>query len=122
MPKKRKRKPPKKPKRQSKFVSRPAAPQSPSFDKLRKTLRQMTPHIQAAGFNNFVLVGYRRVPENERHKFGGAEEIPFYFYNFPGLEPAGALMDWAAEDVKNRIVEQALKGPPPEKKKEEKDE
>lgn len=112
MAKKRKKKP-SQPTRQSKFASRPSAIQAPSFEKLQKLLTQMTPHIQAAGFNNFVLLGYRRVPENEKEKFGGAAEVPFYFYNFPHLEEAGAIVDWAAEDVKRKIVAKAAQGPPP---------
>lgn len=117
---KKRRKKPTQPTRQSKFASRPSAVQAPSFEKLQKLLRQMTPHIQAAGFNNFVLLGYRRIPENEKSKFGGADEVPFYFYNFPHLEEAGAIVDWAAEDVKRKIVEMASRPPPATEEKESK--
>jgi len=102
-------------KRQSKFASKPSPPQSPSFEKIQKLLRQMTPHIQAVGFSNFVLVGYRRIPANEQEKYGGATEAPFYFYNFPHLEEAGAILDWASEDAKRKIVEKAMQTPPPKK-------
>lgn len=123
MPKKKiNRKAPRPQKRQSKFASRPATMQSPSFEKLQKVLGQMTPHIQAAGFNGFVLVGYRRIPEGERKNYKGADEVPFYFYNFPHLEEAGALIDWASEDVRLKIVNKASQGPPPTPPEKEKDE
>jgi hypothetical protein len=96
--------------------------QSPSFDKIQKLLRQMTPHIQAAGFNNFVLLGYRRIPEHEREKYKGAAESPFYFYNFQRLEEAGAIVDWAADDIKKRVTQAAMRTPPPKEDKEDKEE
>lgn len=79
-------------------------PQSPDYDQLAKALRELVPNLCNGAFNNFVLVGYRRVPESEAVKYGGQTEVPFYFYHFQDLFPAGALVDWAAEDVKERLV------------------
>ena len=85
-------------------ITAPGKPQEPTYEELSKKLRELVPLLANTAFNNFILIGYRRLPESERDKFDGAEEAPFYFYYFPQLFPAGALIEWTKEDVLKRLL------------------
>jgi len=85
----------------------PPQPKTPTYEELRTWLSEITPQITHKAFENFVVVGYRRVPEEERDKYDGQEVVPFYFHNFPRLFDVGALLNWANEDVKKQMVEAA---------------
>ena len=104
---------PRKPSSQSKFATRPARMQSPSRVKLQKLFHQMAPHIRAMGFNNVVLVGYRRVPEHEREQHKGAEEVPDILSDFPDPFCAVSLLNWAKENGERRLIQMAAETPPP---------
>jgi len=90
--------------RSSKFTRLPGKQLAPTYEELTRELKKLVPHLEQNGFNNFVLIGYRRVPESERVKYGGAEEAPFYFYYFPQLFPAGAVVEWALTDIQDRLI------------------
>jgi hypothetical protein len=83
----------------------PPKPKTPTYDELRTWLSELTPQLAHNAFENFVVVGYRRVPEEERAKYDGQEVVPFYFYDFPRMFDVGALLNWASEDVKKKMVE-----------------
>ena len=90
------------------FLHPQKKPQEPTYEELAASLRALVPNMVNGAFTGFVIVGYRRVPLAERPKYGGQEEVPFYFYHFQELFPAGALMDWSAEDIKARLVTAAM--------------
>ena len=104
----------------SKFLKLPVKDLAPEYDELTKDLRALVPNIKKNAFNNFLLIGYRRLPESERQRYGGAEEAPFYFYAFDQLFPAGAVTEWVLEDIKQRIL-QAQAQKVAEQKKQEKE-
>tara|TARA_R110000824_G_scaffold142615_1_gene309855 strand:+ start:120 stop:542 length:423 start_codon:yes stop_codon:yes gene_type:complete len=83
----------------------PPQPKTPTYEELRTWLSELTPQLAHNAFENFVVVGYRRVPEEERDKYDGQEVVPFYFYDFPRMFDVGALLNWASEDVKKKMVE-----------------
>jgi hypothetical protein len=86
-------------------ASLPPQPKAPTYEELRTWLSEITPQITHNAFENFVVVGYRRIPETERDRYDGQEVVPFYFHNFPRLFDVGALLQWADEDVKKKMVE-----------------
>jgi hypothetical protein len=105
----------------SKFASRPAAPKAPSRDKLRKLFREMVPHIRAMGFNNVVLVGYRRVPGHEQQVTRGADEVPEILHDFRDPFQATALLNWAYDSGERSLISMAASMPPPEPEEKEKE-
>ena len=87
----------------------PPQPRAPTYEELRTWLSEITPQITLNAFENFVIVGYRRIPETERDRYSDQEVVPLYFHNFPRLFDVGALLQWADEDVKKQMVEATVK-------------
>ena len=72
----------------------------PSYVELNELMERDQPRMQEY-FNAYIVIGLRKVPEKDRDKHQGAEEVPFwYLYGTPSI--AGGLADWAATDIKLR--------------------
>jgi hypothetical protein len=91
---------------QRKKAPRPIKLQNPSREKLQKLFAQLVPQLRAIGFNNLVLVGYRRTSETEKEMVR-ADEIPDILSDFPDPFQAVALLNWAKEHGEETLIRMA---------------
>jgi len=89
----------------SRLLDLPATPQYPTYEVLSKALKDLGPHLTHGGFNEFVIVGFRRVPPAEQAKAGGQTEMPYYF-QYGNPINIGSLLEWANKDLKNKHVKE----------------
>lgn len=100
-----KSKKPRKP-RQRKRAPRSIKLQNPSREKLQKLFAQLVPQLRAIGFNNLVLVGYRRTSEQEKEKLG-EDEVPDILSDFQDPFQAVSLLNWAKEHGQETLIRMA---------------
>lgn len=71
-----------------------------NFEQLNALMEQDQKRMKEH-FNAYIVIGLRKIPEEDREKHKGSEEVPFwYFYGSPSI--AGGLSDWASSDIKRK--------------------
>lgn len=91
--------------RRNLILQPPQTPADRQAADLTADLREIAPRMIAAGFQSFVVLGYRRLPADERQA-QGAPELPFMFQCTPDMKTAGALVNDANDALQTAIRNQ----------------
>lgn len=62
--------------------------------KMKKTIES----LKDEGFNDVVVLGYRRVPDSEMSKTKHSE-VPVYFHTFENIDSLSSIVYWLSQNL-----------------------